>query len=440
MLVLFLLQIILIALNAVFACAEIAVLSINETKLERMADQGDKRAKRLFRLTREPAKFLATIQVAITLSGFLGSAFAADNFSEPLVDWVINLGITVPRATLDTIAVVLITLILSYFTLVFGELVPKRVAMKKAEALGLGISGLISSISIVFKPIVWFLSASTDAVLRLLGIDPNESDEQVSEEEIRMMLEAGNEKGTFDEEEVEMIQNVFAFDDTSVEEVCTHRVDVVMLDLDDDMTVWEETIQNSRFTYYPISGEDDDDIIGVLDTKDFFRLADRSRESVMANAVDKPYFVPETVKADVLLTNMKRERKYFAILLDEYGGLSGIITLRDIMQLLVGDFYEEEEEVEEAEIIRTGDMEWKVAGSADLEEVAEALDVTLPVEEYETFGGYVCGVLGHVPDDGTSFLVDTEEMQIQVHNVDNHRILGTTVLVKPKKEENTETE
>ena len=137
---------------------------------------------------------------------------------------------------------------------------------------------------------------------------------------------------------------------------------------------------------------------------------------------------------------MKRERKYFAILLDEYGGLSGIITLRDIMQLLVGDFYEEEEEVEEAEIVRTGDMEWKVAGSADLEEVAEALDVILPVEEYETFGGYICGVLGHVPDDGTSFLVDTEEMQIQVHNVDNHRILGTTVLVKPKKEENTETE
>ena len=304
----------------------------------------------------------------------------------------------------------------------------------------MGLSGLLAAVYKISAPLVWLLTVSTNGILRLVGIDPNDNGEEVSEEEIRMMLEAGNEKGTFDEEEVEMIQNVFAFDDTSVEEVCTHRVDVVMLDLDDDMTVWEETIQNSRFTYYPISGEDDDDIIGVLDTKDFFRLADRSRESVMANAVDKPYFVPETVKADVLLTNMKRERKYFAILLDEYGGLSGIITLRDIMQLLVGDFYEEEEEVEEAEIICTGDMEWKVAGSADLEEVAEALDVTLPVEEYETFGGYVCGVLGHVPDDGTSFLVDTEEMQIQVHNVDNHRILGTTVLVKPKKEENTETE
>ena len=415
-----LLQVVLIALNAIFASAEIAVISTNETKLKKMAQDGDKRAGRLVNLTEQPARFLATIQVAITLAGMLSSAFAAESFAGPLAAALAATGIGIPENVLKSVCLLVITVVLAYFNLVFGELVPKRVAMKKSESLALGLS--------------------TNGILRLVGIDPNDNGEEVSEEEIRMMLEAGNEKGTFDEEEVEMIQNVFAFDDTSVEEVCTHRVDVVMLDMDDDMTVWEETIQNSRFTYYPISGEDDDDIIGVLDTKDFFRLADRSRESVMANAVDKPYFVPETVKADVLLTNMKRERKYFAILLDEYGGLSGIITLRDIMQLLVGDFYEEEEEVEEAEIVRTGDMEWKVAGSADLEEVAEALAVTLPVEEYETFGGYICGVLGHVPDDGTSFLVDTEEIQIQVHNVDNHRILGTTVLVKPKKEENTETE
>ena len=423
------LQVVLIALNAIFASAEIAVISTNETKLKKMAQDGDKRAGRLVNLTEQPARFLATIQVAITLAGMLSSAFAAESFAGPLAAALAATGIGIPENVLKSVCLLVITVVLAYFNLVFGELVPKRVAMKKSESLALGLSGLLAAVYKISAPLVWLLTVST-----------NGNGEEVSEEEIRMMLEAGNEKGTFDEEEVEMIQNVFAFDDTSVEEVCTHRVDVVMLDLDDDMTVWEETIQNSRFTYYPISGEDDDDIIGVLDTKDFFRLADRSRESVMTNAVDKPYFVPETVKADVLLTNMKRERKYFAILLDEYGGLSGIITLRDIMQLLVGDFYEEEEEVEEAEIVRTGDMEWKVAGSADLEEVAEALDVTLPVEEYETFGGYICGVLGHVPDDGTSFLVDTEEMQIQVHNVDNHRILGTTVLVKPKKEENTETE
>ena len=254
-----------------------------------MADQGDKRAKRLFRLTREPAKFLATIQVAITLSGFLGSAFAADNFSDPLVDWVINLGITVPRATLDTIAVVLITLILSYFTLVFGELVPKRVAMKKAEALGLGISGLIRGISIVFKPIVWFLSASTDAVLRLLGIDPNEEDEQVSEEEIRMMVDAGSEKGAIDEQEKEFIQNVFEFDDLTAREIAVHRTDVTMLWVEDSMEEWNKTIHNSRHTLYPVCGDSADNIIGILNAKDFFRLDDKGRESVMQNN-----FVAET--------------------------------------------------------------------------------------------------------------------------------------------------
>ena len=268
MLGLLILQLVLIALNAIFACAELAVLSINETKLERMADQGDKRAKRLFKLTREPAKFLATIQVAITLSGFLGSAFAADGFSEPLVDWILSLGVNIPRSTLDSIAVVVITLILSYFTLVFGELVPKRVAMKKAEALGLSISGLVSGISIVFKPIVWFLSVSTNAVLRLLGIDPNEADEQVNEEEILMMVDAGSEKGAIDEQERAFIQNVFEFDDLTAEEIAVHRTEVAVLWMEDSMEEWARIIHDSRHTLYPVCQDSADNIIGILNAKD----------------------------------------------------------------------------------------------------------------------------------------------------------------------------
>ena len=190
-----LLQALLIGLNAIFACAEIAVLSINDAKLAKLAAQGDKRAVRLARLTSEPARFLATIQVAITLSGFLGSAFAAENFSDGLVNWLIGLGVTIPRATLEAIAVVLITIVLSYFTLIFGELVPKRVAMRKAETLALGISGLISGIAKLFAPIVNLLTASTNGVLRLLGIDPDEEEQDVSEEEIRMMVDAGSQKG-----------------------------------------------------------------------------------------------------------------------------------------------------------------------------------------------------------------------------------------------------
>lgn len=422
------LQVILIALNAIFASAEIAVISMNETKLKKLAENGDKRAKRLANLTEQPARFLATIQVAITLAGMLSSAFAAESFATPLAAALATTGI--PENILKSVCVLIITVILAYFNLVFGELVPKRVAMKKSEALALGLSGLLMTVSRAFAPLVWLLTVSTNAILRIFGIDPNDDGEEVSEEEIRMMLEAGNEKGTIDEEEVEMIQNVFAFDDTSVEEVCTHRVDVVTLDLDDDMQVWADTIQNSRFSYYPISGEDDDDIIGVLDAKDYFRLQDKSRESVLAHAVDKPYFVPENVKADVLFRNMKRERKYFAILLDEYGGLSGIITLRDILQLLVGDFYEEDEVQEFVEILKISEKEWRISGSADLEEVAAQTACALPVEEYDTFGGYICGILGHVPDDGAQFQMETDELYIQVHGVSNHRIDMTTVIRK----------
>lgn len=432
------LQIILIALNAIFASAEIAVISMNETKLKKLAENGEKRAKRLANLTEQPARFLATIQVAITLAGMLSSAFAAESFATPLAAALATTGI--PENILKSVCVLIITVILAYFNLVFGELVPKRVAMKKSETLALGLSGLLMTVSRAFAPLVWLLTASTNAILRVFGIDPNDDGEEVSEEEIRMMLEAGNEKGTIDEEEVEMIQNVFAFDDTAVEEVCTHRVDVVTLDLDDDMKVWANTIQNSRFSYYPISGKDDDDIIGVLDAKDYFRLQDKSRESVLAHAVDKPYFVPENVKADVLFRNMKRERKYFAILLDEYGGLSGIITLRDILQLLVGDFYEEDEVQEFVEILKISEKEWRISGSADLEEVASQIACTLPVEEYDTFGGYICGILGHVPDDGAQFQMETDELYIQVHGVSNHRIDMTTVIRKeplpqPQKED-----
>lgn len=233
-----LLQIILIALNAVFACAEIAVISFNDNKLARLAEQGDKRAVRLARLTSQPARFLATIQVAITLAGFLGSAFAADNFSDMLTEWLVGLGVSLPASTLDTISVVLITIILSYFTLVLGELVPKRVAMRKAEALALGMSGLISFISKLFAPIVWLLTISTNALLRLIGIDPNADDEEVTEEEIRMMVDAGREKGVIDEEETEIIQNVFEFDDITAGELATHRTDIALLWTDETMEQW----------------------------------------------------------------------------------------------------------------------------------------------------------------------------------------------------------
>jgi len=441
MLGLIILQLVLIALNAVFACAELAVLSINETKLERMADQGDKRAKRLFKLTREPAKFLATIQVAITLSGFLGSAFAADGFSEPLVDWVLSLGVKIPRTTLDSIAVVVITLILSYFTLVFGELVPKRVAMKKAEALGLSISGLVNGISVAFKPIVWFLSVSTNAILRLLGIDPNEADEQVNEEEILMMVDAGSEKGAIDEQEREFIQNVFEFDDLTAEEIAVHRTEVTILWLEDTMEEWAKTIHDSRHTLYPVCRDSADNVIGILNAKDYFRLDDKSRENVMEMAVKTPFFVPETIKADVLFRKMKKTRNIMAIVLDEYGGMVGIVTLNDLIEQLVGDLGEDtpEEEAAEPHVEQLDENTWAIIGNVALYDIEQALEVDIGLEEVDTFSRLVFGELDMIPHDGEQDIeLDFKGLHIHITKVQDHQISYATITKLAVSEENAE--
>lgn len=430
MIVLLFFQIVLIALNAVFASAEIAVLSLNETKLGRMAEQGNGRAKRLVRLTKEPARFLATIQVAITLSGFLGSAFAADNFSEPLVDWMINMGVSIPRATLDAGAVIFITLVLSYFTLIFGELVPKRIAMKKPEQIAMGISGLVSGISIVFKPIVSFLSVSTNLVLRLCGIDPKEEEEQVSEEEIRMMVDVGSEKGTIEHQEKEFIQNVFEFNDIMAESIATHRTDVVMLWMEDDMEVWAETIHNSRHTFYPVCDGSPDNVIGVLNAKDYFRIDDKSRNKVMNQAVYPAYFVLETTKADVLFRNMKANKNAIAIIIDEHGGMTGIVTMNDLVEELVGDLNDNTEDAKSREpyVEKVEEHTWMVHGNPELEVIEDALGMEIASEGFDTLSGLVFQKLGVIPEDGTQNIeLEIQGMQIHIICIREHQIEETVI-------------
>ena len=428
------LQVILIALNAVFACAEIAVISFNDRKLAKLAAEGDKRVLRLARLTSQPARFLATIQVAITLSGFLGSAFAAENFSGVLVDWVLSLGLSIPVETLDSLAVVLITILLSYFTLVFGELVPKQLAMRKAEALALGMSGLISGISRIFAPLVSFLTLSTNAVLRLLGVDTGAQSEEVSEEEILMMVDAGSEKGTIDNEERDFIQNVFAFDNLTVEEIITHRTDVTLLYLKDGAERWEKIIGGTRFTYYPVCGETPDKILGVLNTKVYFRLQDKSMESILRDAVFPAYFVPETITADLLLRNMRRQKAQFAVVMDEYGGMSGIITIKDLLERLVGeledDVVPEQSEDEQAEPLENG--LWKVGGGIELGTLSSLLGITLPEEGFETLNGLICHSLGYIPQPGES--LESAGLEIQVEEVEDHQVKSVLLRLIAKKE------
>ena len=422
------LQIALIAVNAVFACAEIAVISMSDTKLEKLEEEGNRKARTLRKLTAVPARFLATIQVAITLSGFLGSAFAADAFAGRLMSVLAGIGIRIHEGT----AIVIITIILSYITLVFGELVPKRLAMKNPEKVSLGLAGLLYFVSVIFYPLVALLTVSTNGVLRLFGVDPEAEEEEVTEEEIRMMVDAGGEKGTIDEDEQEMIQNVFEFDDLSVEEICTHRKDAVILYMEDSLEEWQQQIHQSRHSRFPVCRETADHVVGILDAKDFFRLSGCSKEEIMEQAVDPAYFVPGTLKADVLLRNMKTMGRYFAVVLDEYGGMDGIISLRDLIEQLVGDLVEEDEVARPEEIVRITDTTWKIQGSASLDDVAEELRVTLPVDEYDTFGGYIFGVLGSVPDDGSKFELDSDGLHIRVLRVNGHRVEGSIVTKLPE--------
>lgn len=423
------LLLVLIFINGYFSCAEIAVLQVGEAKLRKLSEEGNRRAGLLLHLTAEPAKFLSTIQVAITLAGFLSSAFAADSFAEPLTALLQRLGISAGRELMMPAVIVLITLLLSYLSIVLGELVPKRLAQVHTEGIALSMAGMLRVVSFLFAPAVWALTASTNALLRLFGIRPEDVEDKVSEEDILMMIDEGTEKGTIESAENELIQNVFEFNDLTVEDVCTHRTDVAMLYIEDSDRQWRRTIHDNRFANYPICGEDDDDIIGILDTKDYFRLNDQSRQNVMRNAVDKPFFVSQNMKVSDLFQTMKRERKYYAVVIDEYGGMTGIVTLHDLIEALVGDLQEEDEVPEPEQIEAIGENEWIVLGIADLEDVNERLGVSLPTENADTFGGYIMGIIGKVPDDGSSFHMETDGLSIDVAYIKNHRI-GKTIVRK----------
>jgi putative hemolysin len=421
-----LLQLVLILCNAFFASAEIALISVSDAKLELMTAGGDRRAKKLLSLTRQPARFLATIQVGITLAGFLGSAFAAENFAEKLMLVFAGMNLPFPPAAQRTVAVVVITIILSFFTLVLGELVPKRVAMKKAETLAFAMAGIIFAISKIFSPVIWLLTRSTNALLLLFRIDPNAEEETVTEEEIRMMVDAGSEKGTINAGEQEIIHNVFEFDNRSAGEVMTHRTGVIMLQLKDSDAEWEKIITDTRHSFYPITGETADDIRGVLSAKDYFRLKERDRKTVMVRAVHPPNFVPETAKTDVVFKNMKRGRNHFAVVLDEYGGMSGIITINDLLEAIVGDFDDGVSVHLLIEKLESG--EWRIDGKAPLDKVARALKLKLPVDDYDTFGGYVFSLLGEIPEDGLRVDVDSGEMLIHIEEIRERRL--ETALVR----------
>ena len=419
-----LLQAILILVNAFFAATEIAVLSLNATQLEKKAEKGEKTAKRLLKLTQEPSGFLSTIQIGITLAGFLGSAFAADNFSGYLVDWIYNdIGFTaLSLTTLDTLAVIVITLILSYFTLIFGELVPKRMAMQKPYEVSKLSCGVVLAVAKVVKPVVKFLSMSTNAILRILHLKTEAEEDTITEEEILMMIELGEKRGVLDEDESEWLQNIFDFDDTCIREIMTHSVDVISIALDasDDEII--NIIKKTGISRYPVYDHDDENIIGILHVRDYL-LNLQTKEKSFKDILTPAYFIPDSMTADDLFEDMQTKNIHFAIAIDEFGEMSGIITLEDLVEEIVGNIYDEHDAYEQPSIQTINDHQWKVSGNVNIEDLSKELDTEIPVDEdYDTIGGYIYSHLRSIPKDGTTKTIKADNLTFQITKIQNRRI------------------
>ena len=424
-------QLILILLNAFFASSEIAIVSLNENKVKSRAEEGDKKAKKLVKLIKNPTRFLSTIQVGITLAGFLGSAFAADSFSEPLTKWVLEtFGLDLSlSATIDSVAVIVITLILSYFTLVLGELVPKRIAMKNAEKLADKVGGIILFLTGLLRPVVWFLTVSTNGILRLFGIDPNEQEETVSEEDIVIMLDAGAEEGTLNKDNIEYIKNVFELDHLTARDIMTPRNNIELISDTAEFDDILELIKTSGYSRIPVYTENTENIIGILYARDFV-LNYQKPDFKLKDAMFEPTFVPETVHLDALFKEMQMDHNHIVIVVDEFGGTAGLVTMEDILEEIVGEIWDEQDEEIES-FKKVGADEYKVLTSIEIDEFFEFFDLAENEEiESTTVNGWVMEACGTIPEENYSF--DYENLTITVLVADEIKTQEILVKVNPK--------
>lgn len=426
-----LLQFVLILLNAFFAAAEIALISLNEKKVKAKAEDGDKKAAKMLKMIEEPTRFLSTIQIGITLAGFLGSAFAADNFAERLSALMINtFGISqANEGIINTVAVVVITLALSFFTLVLGELVPKRIAMKHKERLAEIVCGFISALAVALKPVIWLLTVSTNGVLRLCGIDPGEKEEPVSEEDIVIMLDAGVDEGSLDENDIEYIKNVFKLGELTAADVMIPRKSVVFLPEDASEKEILKTIEAEGYSRIPMYSNTVDEIAGILHTKDYL-LKYKNPGFTMDMAMIRPTYVPETMHLDLLFKDMQTQHNHIVMVVNEFGVLSGIVTMEDILEEIVGEIWDEHDE-EIDNIRKVGDSLYKVSCATSTEEFFDFFELEPdPESESTTVNGWLIEHCGNIPEKGYTFKY--ENIALRVTNADELMTHEIAVTVYPK--------
>ena len=411
---------ILILINAFFAATEIAFISINDAKIEKQAKEGNKKAKQIKKMLREPSKFLATIQIGITLAGFLSSAFAADAFADDLAPMLQNL-MPLGLAAWRNISIILITIILSYFSLIFGELVPKRLAMRNSEKIAFGTIGIVRAISIITAPFVKLLTASTNGISKLFGISGTD-EETVTEEEIRMMVDVGEEKGSIKEEEKELINNVFEFNDKVVSEIMIHRKDIYAIDINSDVDNILKELDEYKYSRIPVYEESIDNIVGMLFIKDLLANVKKKDKVKISKIIREPYFVSENKPIDELFRDLQKNKHQLAIVLDEYGGTAGLVTMEDIIEELVGNIFDEYDD-EEKEFEKIDDNTFLISGSVSIHDLRKILGVEIPEGEYDTLSGYLIELLGRIPSDDEKPVIETKRVTYKIEDYEEKRIL-----------------
>ncbi len=413
---------ILILINAYFAASEIAFISLNDAKIEKQAKEGNKKAKQIEKMLKTPSKFLATIQIGITLAGFLSSAFASETFADKIAPYLYNMIPAVSLGVWKSISIIFITIILSFFTLVFGELVPKRIAMKHYEKISFGTIGVIRTISIITAPFVKLLTSVTNGISKIFGVGENE-EETVTEEEIKMMVDQGEESGTIKEDEKELINNVFEFNDITVSEIMRHRKDIFAVDINisTDELLEELSKEEYRYSRIPVYDETIDEIKGVLYVKDVLKNINKKTFKVK-NVIKDAYFISQNRLINEVFKELQKNKKQLAIILDEYGGTAGIVTMEDILEELVGDIYDEYDK-EESEYEKIDENTYILLGSMPIFDVNKLLEADIPEGEFDTISGFLQDKLGRIPEDKEKPIIETEKVTYKIEKSEDKRII-----------------
>ncbi len=433
-----LLLFVLIIVNAFFAMSEIAIISLNDTKMHRLAEEGNKKAKQIVKLTENSSRFLSTIQIGVTLAGFLTSASASQNFAEMLTDALMKTPVSqIGYSVINGVSVVLITIITSYFSLVLGELAPKRIGMQIPEKVAFKVAGILSFVAAATKPFVKVLALSTNAIVRLFGFDPNADEEEVTEEEIRLMVDVGGEKGVIEDAQKEMIDNIFEFDDLDAGDIMTHRTEMTAIEVTRSLEEVAELAIENGYSRIPVYEDDPDSIVGVLYAKDLLKYVGHSipADLTIDKVMRKTLYVPETQSCGDLFKAMNESRTQFAIVVDEYGGTAGIVTLEHVLESIVGNIQDEYDD-EEEEIKKINETTFTVDGTTDIDEIDELVGTDLPEGDYDTIGGFVISLLGYLPSEvgEEPIVAEYENLRFTVLSIDERRIDEIKVEILPEPE------